>query len=125
MIDLAAVFQAVRDLVIAVIVAFGIPWIKNRISAEKQQKLAQWVSIAVTAAEQLFAGTGRGDEKREYVIEFLRSKGYSIDMTDALDPVRVLIEAIVFELDSEIVYGLPYLEKDANMLPTTNGSETS
>ena len=41
--------------------------------------------IAVTAAEQLFAGTGRYDEKKA---------GYTVDMTSALDPIRVLIEAV-------------------------------
>ena len=118
--DLTPIFQAVRDLIIAIIVAIGIPWVKNRISTDKQQKLAQWVSIAVTAAEQLFVGIGRGDEKRAYVIEFLQSKGYAVDMANVLDPVRVLIEAVVYELDSEIVYGPPYEENDSNMPPAEN-----
>ena len=53
------------------------------------------------------------------MIDFLKSKGYTVDMANMLDPVRVLIEAVVFELDTEIIYEW-YGEEDANMSPAAN-----
>jgi hypothetical protein len=48
-----------------------------------------WVTVAVEAAEQIYTGSGRGAEKKAYVIDFLTEKGFKID-ADSLDK---LIEA--------------------------------
>jgi N-acetyl-anhydromuramyl-L-alanine amidase AmpD len=55
------------------------------------------VNIAVQAAEQIYNGRGRGAEKKAYVLEFLRSKGYTLDM----ESVENLIEAAVFALQKQ------------------------
>lgn len=52
------------------------------------------MSIAVSAAEQIYVGSGRGEEKKAYVLEFLNSKGFTVDM-DSLDK---LIESAVYAL---------------------------
>lgn len=52
------------------------------------------MSVAVTAAEQIYIGSGRGEEKKAYVLEFMNSKGFTVDM-DALDK---LIESAVYAL---------------------------
>ena len=98
MIDLAPIMEAIIALVVAVITAFVIPWLKGKIDADKLEQIKLWVTVAVEAAEQLYNGTGRGEEKKAYVVKFLQEKGFTID-PDSLDK---LIEAAVFNLPEYI-----------------------
>lgn len=93
-IDLTALVQAVIALIAALITAFVIPWLKRKVSAEKLAEVSTWVEIAVNAAEQIYAGTGRGAEKKAYVLEFLSQKGYTVDMA----AIENMIEAAVHKL---------------------------
>ena len=98
MIDLTPIMEAIVALVAAVITAFVIPWLKGKIDADKLEQIKLWVTVAVEAAEQLYNGTGRGEEKKAYVVKFLQEKGFTID-PDSLDK---LIEAAVFNLPEYI-----------------------
>ncbi|MPM97211.1 hypothetical protein SDC9_144384 [bioreactor metagenome] len=98
MIDITPIANAVIALIAAVITAFVIPLVKAKISKEKLEKIKMWVNIAVEAAEQIYEGSGRGAAKKAYVVEFLNSKGYTLD-PDSLDN---LIEAAVFNLPQYI-----------------------
>lgn len=98
MIDLTPIMEAIIALVVVVITAFVIPWLKGKIDADKLEQIKLWVTVAVEAAEQLYNGTGRGEEKKAYVVKFLQEKGFTID-PDSLDK---LIEAAVFNLPEYI-----------------------
>lgn len=98
MIDITPIANAVIALIAAVITAFVIPLVKAKISKEKLEKIKMWVNIAVEAAEQIYEGSGRGAAKKAYVVEFLNTKGYTLD-PDSLDK---LIEAAVFNLPQYI-----------------------
>ncbi|MNN47395.1 Phage holin protein [compost metagenome] len=78
----------------AVITTYVVPYIKTKIKKEQRNQIAAWTKIAVTAAEQIYAGPGRGDEKKQYVLEFLQMNGYTID----LDSINALIESAVHDL---------------------------
>ena len=93
-IDLTSIANAVIALIAAIITAFVIPWIRSKTTAAQFEKIKMWVTVAVEAAEQLYTGSGRGAEKKAYVVEFLNSKGFKID-AETLDK---LIEAAVFNL---------------------------
>ena len=94
--DITGIIQAVITIISAVLTGFFIPWIKTKISAEKSEKLKFWVGVAVKAAEQLY-GSQTGQQKKEYVLSFLLSKGIVFDV----DEVNALIESEVFNLTSE------------------------
>jgi len=98
MIDLTVIVEAALTLIVAVISAFVIPWLKSKISAEKLAEVSEWVKIAVTAAEQIYNGPGRGEEKKAYVLQFLTEKGYTVDM----DASENMIEAAVYELPDKL-----------------------
>ena len=98
MIDLTPIMEAIIALVVAVITPFVIPWLKGKIDADKLEQIKLWVTVAVEAAEQLYNGTGRGEEKKAYVVKFLQEKGFTLD-PDSLDK---LIEAAVFNLPEYI-----------------------
>lgn len=98
MIDLTPVFNAIIALAAALATAFLIPWIKSKTTAEQRDEILIWVNIAVTAAEQIFTGSGRGEEKKEYVLKFLEERGFKVDF-ETLD---ALIEAAVKKLNQEM-----------------------
>lgn len=101
MVDITTVLQAGLGLIATLITAFIIPWIKSKLSAEKQAMLAYWVDKAVAAAEQRLKGTGRGSEKLAFVVAFLESKGYTINLKETTDEIWLMIEAAVLALDSD------------------------
>jgi len=94
MIDITQVILAVIALLSAVVTGFLIPWIKLRTTAQQQEQLAAWVEIAVSAAEQIFAGVGRGAEKKEYVKAWLAERGLTFDEKT----IDAAIEASVYQL---------------------------
>lgn len=97
MVDLTQVIVAVITLAISLITAFLIPYLKTKVSSEQLDTIKFWVNIAVEAAEMIYAGTGRGQEKKEYVVQFLNSKGFTLNVAE----IENLIEAAVMELKLE------------------------
>lgn len=97
MVDLTQIIVAVLTLVISLITAFLIPYLKTKVSGEQLETIKFWVNIAVEAAEMIYVGTGRGQEKKEYVVQFLNSKGFTLNVSE----IENLIEAAVMELKLE------------------------
>jgi hypothetical protein len=95
MTDITPIIQAVIALVFIVIGVIAIPWIKSRTTSDQLKEIMSWVNIAVLAAEQIFKGIGRGEEKKQYVLDFLKSKGYYIDA----EKIEAMIEAEVAKLN--------------------------
>lgn len=94
MIDFTPVLQAIVGLCAAIITTFVVPYIKSKTTKEQQTQINEWVRIAVAAAEQVYEGPGKGDEKKAYVLTWLSNHGISVD-EDKLD---AMIEAAVYEL---------------------------
>lgn len=97
MTNLTPVINAVIALIAALITAFVVPWIKRNTSAKDREELLKWVEIAVMAAQQLYHQLD-GSKRKEYVLNFLREKGY--DVTSA--EVDNAIEAAVLKLHQEL-----------------------
>ena len=97
MIDITPVINAVIALLAAGVSVFLIPWIKSKTTDAQRKELLEWVKIGVAAAEQLYAGQGRGEEKKQYVLEFLKSKGFDLNE----ESVNNAIEAAVKQLNTE------------------------
>ncbi|MBQ7861671.1 MAG: holin [Clostridia bacterium] len=94
-IDYTALIQAIITLVSLIITGFLIPLLRKKLSNEKLDELKKWVRIAVSAAEQLY-GSKTGQQKKEFVVAFLLSKGIVFDV----DEVNALIESEVYKLTS-------------------------
>lgn len=100
--DITPILGAVASLLAAVITAVVVPYIKSKTTTDQQRQINTWVKIAVSAAEQIYAGSGRGEEKKAYVIEWLRQHGVTVD-ADKLD---AMIAAAVYDLkNGAIIYG--------------------
>ena len=92
--NITPIIEAVFALFAAIITAVVVPYIKSRTTAAQQTEIAAWVKIAVTAAEQIYTGTGRGQEKKKYVEDWLKAHGVTVD-SEKLD---AMIESAVYEL---------------------------
>lgn len=97
MTDLTPIVNAVIALIAAIVTTFLIPWIKSKIDAAKLAQIVEWVGIAVRAAEQIYNESGMGEKKKQYVLDFLASKGFTLDP----DSINAMIEAAVKELNIE------------------------
>ena len=91
--DFTVIIECVIALLSAAVTTFLIPYLKQRLTEEKQRKLLFWVQTAVKAAEQIY-GSKTGQKKKEYVVGFLLSKGIVFDV----DEVTALIESEVYKL---------------------------
>ena len=89
--DITPVVNAVIALAAAVVAAFVVPWIKSKTTAAQREEIDAWVRIAVTAAEQIYKETGKGKEKKAYVLKFLEEKNLKIDEKS----VDLMIESAV------------------------------
>ena len=93
MIDLTSLLEALTALAAALLTAFVIPWLRDRTTAQQQESLRTWAEIAVSAAEQMYR-SGRGQEKKAYVLAFLEGRGYRMDD----EAVEMAVEAAVLDL---------------------------
>ena len=101
MTNITPIVEAVFAPIGAVITAVVVPYIRSRTTAQRQAELSGWVRTAVSAAEQIYTGSGRGSEKKSYVLDWLNEHGVTVDES-RLD---ALIEAAVYELKNGVLLG--------------------
>ena len=70
------------------------------------------VRVAVSAAEQLYKGSGRGDEKKAFVLDWLKKRHIAVDEAK----LDAMIEAAVYWLNHSFL--------TAGELLTSGGDET-
>ncbi len=97
-IDFTPIIEALIALLSAVITLVILPKVKTylaaKLSAEQTENLKQWVKVAVAAAEQMYNGSGLGQDKYRYVVSFLEEKGIYVNYKE----VEALIESEVYKL---------------------------
>ena len=96
--DITPIIAAAFMLIAAVITAVIVPYIRSKTTDTQRAELQALVRIAVTAAEQLYVGTGKGKEKKAYVLEWLNERGITVD-SEKLD---AMIESAVYSLKEQI-----------------------
>lgn len=83
----------------AVVTSFVIPFLKANINAKRLEEITKWVSKAVRAAEVLFDVPQSGDEKRDYVIDFIDKTFNSQKEVITKKQIRILLEAAWKEMN--------------------------
>lgn len=92
------IVSAVITIIVALISAFVIPWIKEKIGVVKFNKLVEYTELAVRSAEQLF-DEEQWKEKKLYVTVYIKelcNDVFKLSLTDK--DIDVLIEGIVNEV---------------------------
>lgn len=103
MIDITTVIETIIILICSIITAFVIPYIKKKITNEQFDFLNKIIKTAVYAAEVLIKGEGKGDEKRNYVINYVKSVCEEHGITYDPNQVRQIIEMSWLELSQEVI----------------------
>ncbi len=80
----------------AIVTYIVVPYIKSRATEAQQDNIKSWVEIAVQAAEQLMNSPGMGENKKLFVLNFLKSKGITLSE----DQLNILIEAAVYQINN-------------------------
>lgn len=94
MFNITNIVETVFALIAVIITAIVIPYIRSKTTAQQQAEINAWVKIAVSAAEQIYVGSGRGEEKKAYVLAWLHEHGVTVDESK----LDALIEAAVYDL---------------------------
>lgn len=86
------------SLLSVVITSVVVPYIKTKIDENKLNNIVKWIAYAVKYAEMIYKESGRGEEKKQYVFDFISNKlnTKGIKITD--EQLNVLIEAVVKEI---------------------------
>lgn len=91
-IDITPVVEALLALVMALITGKMLPWLRERLDAERMERLEAACNVAVYAAEELYRA-GHGDEKLSYAQEYLRGHGFEVDTARLLAAVKRMRDA--------------------------------
>lgn len=92
MVNLTQVVVAVIGLIGIVITTLIVPLIKAKTTAAQWANIVAWTQTAVQAAEVIYKGAGRGEEKREYVINWVTNKAKKHGIEVDVDTVRIALE---------------------------------
>lgn len=95
--DYTEILSLIIKLIVAIVSAMLVPYLKSKYSAAQLDKALAYVDIFVAAAEQLYDVT-QGELKKEYVLKQLAAKGFKINS----GVIDAQIEAAVLRLHSEI-----------------------
>lgn len=92
---LVKVILAAIGLLGTIITAVVVPYFKSKTTTEQRDNIYFWVKIGVSAAEQMKDAGLINIPKKEYVIEFLVSRGINLD----LEQLDAMIESAVREMN--------------------------
>ena len=89
-IDVTDIVTALLGLLASIVTAYLAPWLKAKLGAARYENALSVTNTLVNAAEQIFKGAGRGQEKLDYVKKELNKRGITYD--------EAKLEAAVFNL---------------------------
>ena len=91
-IDITQIVVALIGLMGVVITTVAVPLIRSKVTNEQWESIKNYALAGVQAAEIIFNAQGKGEEKLEWVTEYIEAQckahGIKIDM----DTVRIAIE---------------------------------
>ena len=96
--DITNIIKFLFVIISAVLTYFVIPYIRAKTSDSELESLKSYIRAGVHAAEMLYKESGMGKNKKEYVVEYLRELGYSVDVNE----LDALIEGAVYDLKKSI-----------------------
>ena len=82
----------------SVITYFVVPYLKTVINNENLKQYKEWTTLTVKCAEMLFPERNMGENKKEYVINFLNNMFNKNKVVITEKQIEVLVEACVKEL---------------------------
>lgn len=102
------IFEVIKIVVMLaalVITRYLVPWIREKIGAEKLNEIEKWVRFAVLKAQQVMQSE-TGTDKKAYVTQFLKELLIAKNISISDEQLEVLIEAAVKQMKIEENSGL-------------------
>lgn len=96
--DITLIIKIILMILAAVYTYILVPYIKAKTTGSQLDSLKNFVRMGVRAAEMLYREEGMGQAKKQYVLNYLKNLGYSVDE----DEIDALIEGAVFELKKDL-----------------------
>lgn len=93
-------FEIIKVVVMVaalVVTRYLVPWLKEKIGAEKMTQIEMWVKYAVEMAQQVY-WSKPGEDRKAIVTEFLRDILIAKNISISEEQLDVLIEAAVKEM---------------------------
>lgn len=87
------IISLVVPVIGAVITGILIPYMKTKLSSARMDEISKWTAKAVQAAEVLFDAPESGEEKRDYVVNFIDKMFNAKKEIITKDQIRILLEA--------------------------------
>lgn len=97
------IFEVIKIVVmvaVLVITRYLVPWIREKIGADKMMEIEKWVRFAVLKAQQVMQ-SATGEDKKAYVTEFLKQLLIAKNISLSDEQLEVLIEAAVKQMKIE------------------------
>ena len=94
------IFEVIKIIVMVaalVVARYLIPWLKEKIGADKMAQIEKWATYAVEMAQQVHWAKP-GEDRKAIVTEFLREILIAKNISISDEQLDVLIEAAVKEL---------------------------
>lgn len=94
------IFEVIKLVVMVaalVVARYLVPWIKDKIGADKLAQIEKWTKYAVEMAQQVH-WTETGEDKKAIITEFLRGILTAKNIALSDEQLDVLIEAAVKEM---------------------------
>lgn len=94
--ELNDILNILFALVVVVLTRYLIPYLKAKLEESGQESLVQLIEELVQAAEQIFNGAKKGEEKKAYVVKSLEDRNIVVD-----SKVDAQIESAVYRLTTK------------------------
>lgn len=78
-IDITPIIEALIALIAALVAGRLLPWLRERLGAERMAQLEAAYNVAVYAAEEIYRA-GHGEQKLEYACAYLEARGFEVDL---------------------------------------------
>ena len=88
------IVEAVVTILLALISAYVIPWLKNKVGDDKYATIIEFAEIVVRSAEKLYTPE-EWEKKKEYALELVMAKAESIGLKLDYDEINAIIEGAV------------------------------
>lgn len=86
--------KAIVSVILILISAYVIPWLKNKIGDDKYATIIEFAEIVVRSAEKIYTPE-QWQEKKNYAVELVLSKAKEIGLELSTEEINAIIEGAV------------------------------
>lgn len=86
--------EAIVTVVVVIISAYVIPWLKNKVGEDKYATIIEFAEIVVRSAEKIYTPE-QWQEKKKYAVNLVIEKAKNLGIDLSVEEVNAIIEGAV------------------------------